>query len=126
MRTRLIDKPLLALALRSLGFVADDERWPVFVGVGANGTTTVCPAPPITIARLRPHLAATFLKSQGITLTDEPPEGSLGLPVHLRSAFRHPDLAALRACLEERLRFDAYSARLLSFVATLDGSPLQV
>lgn len=116
-RTRLIDKPLIALALHSLGFVADDQSWPVFVAADkdVDKGTLLCPEDPLDT---RPHLNKSMLKAQRITLTKCRPVGARR--IHIRSCFRHPEPDALRQSVEAESNANFHSARAVAFFAAQD------
>jgi len=145
-RTRLIDKPLIALSLESLGFMPEYDRMPVYVGfenlsppleagggdersgdcshaVGSShgGATIVCPEDPRDLGS---HLSYNFCKSQRIKLSEQRPENARR--VHIRTPFRHPEPAILRKGLDERVSCTFYSARLIAFLSCMDDLRAQI
>ena len=111
-RARPQTKPVVARALTSLGFRPVDESWPILVAPGAGGRTIVCPAYP---ADTRPHFSFAVIKAQRLDIVAATPSGAK--PTFIRTAFAHPDNAALAATVDAEF----YAARLLAFAATVEA-----
>ena len=111
-RARPQTKPVVARALTSLGFRPVDASWPILIAPGAGGRTAVCPADP-TDARV--HFSFAQIRAQRLDVVAAPPPGAK--PTFVRTAFVHPDTAALAATVPAEF----YAARLLAFAGTVEA-----
>jgi len=111
-RARPQTKPVVARALTSLGFRPVDASWPILIAPGAGGRTVVCPADP---ADERIHFSFAQIRAQRLDVVAAPPSGAK--PTFVRTAFVHPDSAALAATVPAEF----YAARLLAFAGTVDA-----
>ena len=111
-RARPQTKPVVARALTSLGFRPVDASWPILIAPGAGGRTVVCPADP-TDARV--HFSFAQIRAQRLDVVAAAPPGAK--PTFVRTAFAHPDTAALAATVPAEF----YAARLLAFAGTVEA-----
>ena len=111
-RARPQTKPVVARALTSLGFRPVDASWPILIAPGDGGRTVVCPADP---ADARVHFSFAQIRAQRLDVVAAPPPGAK--PTFVRTAFVHPDTAALAATVPAEF----YAARLLAFAGTVEA-----
>ncbi|KAJ1460027.1 hypothetical protein M885DRAFT_510548 [Pelagophyceae sp. CCMP2097] len=125
-RSREIDKPLIAIALQSLGFTPQRKNWQIHVAnADAAGGSVVWAADETKDPRA--IFSNMLCKSQRITLALPPHRN---LPKEFRSTFvkttfhLSPEgLAALKPAMRN-LDATFYSARIVAFAATMGGALL--
>ena len=95
---------------------AANKKWPVVLAPDPTdpSRTLVCPLDPTDT---RAHFSNALVAAQRLVPVASHPAG--GKTVFTRSAFRHPDRAALAAAAEAAASPTFYSARLLAFAATV-------
>ena len=137
-RTRTMDKPLVALALQSLGFEPVRTTWPVEVAglpllsAGKASSSSASSSSSCTagraliwaenLQRLRSLFSKNVCRTQRIEISEVRPAQSRR--TFVRTAFAAPDnLAALRARLHTRLggHHVFFAARLVAFACTFAG-----
>jgi hypothetical protein len=120
-QTCFMNKPLLCVALASLGFTPESEQWPALVAPHESN-------PQITLMSSTPHgphLGPQFphavRKAQQIQLVEHClEENHPARAIHVLTKFQPPKS---RECVEKRLETCPstwYSARIVAFLSTLD------
>merc|ERR1711991_304301 len=122
LRTKLIDKPLVAIVLEKFGFVPSNSNHVIKVGLNSTGVISIWSK---NMKRLKSTFSKSYLKTQGMCIVEEEPSNST--TAHVRTEYIVSDkdgqkyndaLHALKKKAKKRIGTHNYwffSARLLSF-----------
>jgi len=124
-RTLLMNKPVICVALESLGFTAENEKWPVFVAQHLEKdnehVTLMMAANDVDLGPQFPHAVR---RAQNIEFVTERPEGSRR--VYVLTRFEPPGrMVEGSDPVERRLddsTYQLYSARIIAFLATVGNA----
>ena len=124
-RTLLMNKPVICVALESLGFTAENKNWPVFVAQhkekDKEHVTLMMAANNFDLGPQFPHAVR---RAQNIEFVLERPEGSRR--VHVLTKFYPPNIRMEGLDhIERRLddsTYQLYSARIIAFLATVGNA----
>ena len=124
-RTLFMNKPVLCVSLLSLGFIAENEKWPAFVAQHEKDKDITVMMAAEESFDLGPRFPHAVRRAQKIELVSELPQGSSSRKIYVLTKFKPPVRIEGLDPVERRLansQHQLYSARIVAFLSTLDNA----
>ena len=126
-RTLVMNKPVLCVSLSSLGFIAENEKWPAFVAQHEKDKDITVMMAAEESFDLGPRFPHAVRRAQKIELVSELPQGSSSSSrkIYVLTKFKPPVRIEGLDPVERRLensQHQLYSARIVAFLSTLDNA----
>ena len=126
-RTLVMNKPVLCVSLSSLGFIAENEKWPAFVAQHEKDKDITVMMAAEESFDLGPRFPHAVRRAQKIELVSELPQdsSSSSRKIYVLTKFKPPVRIEGLDPVERRLensQHQLYSARIVAFLSTLDNA----